>query len=610
MNTLLEDKIALLPEKPGVYKMLDETGTVIYVGKAKILKNRVRQYFRSNKNHSPKVLAMVSHIADFETIEVHSEVEALSLESNLIKQFQPKYNILLKDDKHFPYFRIDLRQDFPRIEIVRRVKQDGAAYLGPYIVGPSVQEELRLVYDLYPLRHCKKSINKMQSRGERPCLLYHIGKCCAPCNGTVTREQYHAYIDEAIRLLNGKSGDLVPFLKEKMQEASDALNFERAAMLRDKLKATLALQEKQAVIGTNDLNADVFAASERNDTKMVFTLYVRGGKVIGTHAFPLASEVEDDSGEILQSFLLQYYGQNDIEIPTQILLHDACPEMDAFSEWINTKSKRKVTVSVPQRGVKHQLTDMAMQNCVALLQKNEEIRIRSWERGEGALAELAGILGLDEIPSRIECYDNSHLMGTNTVSSMVVFTDGKPDKSAYRHFRIHAETNGDDLLAMEEVLTRRLSKGDTLPDLIMLDGGRTQLDVGVRVLSEQNLSHIPICALAESDEIIYLPDQDEPIYLPRNSAPLHLIERLRDEAHRFAITYHRNLRSKSALYSQLDSIPGVGDKRKRALFDRFMTVDLIKAASFEEILSVKGISEPVAKAVYAYFHPDDGSASE
>ena len=365
MNTILEDKIALLPEKPGVYKMYDETGTVIYVGKAKVLKNRVRQYFRSQKNHSPKVLAMVSHIVDFETIEVHSEVEALSLESNLIKQFQPKYNILLKDDKHFPYFRIDLRQDFPRIEIVRRVKQDGATYLGPYIVGPSVQEELRLVYDLYPLRHCKKSIAKMQSRNERPCLLHHIGKCCAPCSGNITREQYHAYLEEAMQLLNGKNNDLVPFLTEKMQEASDALNFERAAMLRDKLKATLALREKQAAIATNDLNADVFAASSLNGAQMVFSLYVRGGKVIGTHSFQMESESDEDSREVLQSFLLQYYGQDDIEIPTQILLHDTCPDMDALSEWINTKSKRKVTVAVPQRGVKHQLTDMAMQNCIA-----------------------------------------------------------------------------------------------------------------------------------------------------------------------------------------------------------------------------------------------------
>ena len=562
MNTLLQDKIALLPEKPGVYKMLDASGTVIYVGKAKVLKNRVRQYFHSSKGHSPKVAAMVSHIADFETIEVHSEAEAFSLESNLIKQFQPKYNILLKDDKHFPYFRIDLHQDFPRIEIVRRIRQDGATYLGPYIVGPSVQEELRLVYDLYPLRHCKKNISGMKSRGERPCLLHHIGKCCAPCSGNVSREQYHAYLNEAIRLLNGKSGDLIPYLQAKMQEASDSLDFERAAMLRDKLKATLALREKQVAITAKDLNADVFALDALNDSHMVFTLYVRGGKVIGTHAFPLEGVGDEAPEDVLEAFLQQYYAQEDIELPASIILHSPCRDMTAFTEWINAKSAHHIVVSVPQRGVKKQLADMAIQNCSALLRKNADIQIRNWERGEGALAELAGILGLDEIPSRIECFDNSHLMGTNTVSSMVVFTDGKPDKNEYRRFRIQTDAGGDDLIAMREVLTRRLQKDGPMPDLIVLDGGKTQLQVGLDVLQACNLSHLSICALAESDELIYLPDSDEPIYLPKNSAPLHLIERLRDEAHRFAITYHRNLRSKNALYSQLDAIKGVGEKRK------------------------------------------------
>ena len=604
MNTVLEDKIALLPEKPGVYKMLDDTGTVIYVGKAKVLKNRVRQYFQSSKNHSPKVRAMVSHIADFETIEVHSEVEALSLESNLIKEFMPKYNILLKDDKHFPYFRIDLRQDFPRIEIVRRVKPDGATYLGPYIVGPSVQEELRLVYDLFPLRHCKKSIAAMQARGERPCLLHHLGKCCAPCSGSVSREEYHAYLKEAVRLLNGKSGELIPYLTQKMQEASDALDFERAALLRDKLKATLALREKQAAINVSDLSADVFAVDSLNDARMVFSLFVRDGKVIGTHAFPLEGDGDDAPEEWLHAFLLQYYGQDGIEIPPNILLARECTDLIGIQDWLSGKRRRRVCIAVPQRGVKHQLTDMAKQNCAALLAKNDRIRLREWERGEGALAELSAILGLDEIPSRMECFDNSHLMGTNTVASMVVFRDGKPDKTSYRHFRIRSDAGGDDLLAMREVLTRRLSGDGELPDLLVLDGGKTQLSIGVEVLSELNLSHIPVCALAESDELIYLPESDDPIVLPRNSAPLHLIERLRDEAHRFAISYHRNLRSKSALYSLLDGIDGVGDKRKRALFDAFLTVEQIKAASVEDLAAVKGMTLPCAQSVYSFFHKE------
>ncbi len=602
MNTVLEDKIALLPEKPGVYKMLDENGNVIYVGKAKVLKNRVRQYFHASKNHSPKVLAMVSHVADFETIEVHNEVEALSLESNLIKEFMPKYNILLKDDKHFPYFRINMKQDFPRIEIVRRVKSDGATYLGPYIVGPSVQEELRLVYDLFPLRHCKKNIDAMQSRGERPCLLHHLGKCCAPCSGKITREEYHAYLHEAIRLLNGKSGDLVPYLTRKMQEASDALDFERAAMLRDKLRATLALQEKQAAIHANDLTADVFAVDSLNEAHMVFALFVRDGKVIGTHVFPLEGDGEDNPSEWLHAFLLQYYGQDGIEIPVLVLLSQECADQSAIEEWLSERKHRKVMISIPQRGIKHQLTDIAKQNCTAILAKNDRIRMREWERGEGALSELSGILELEEIPSRIECFDNSHLMGTNTVASMVVFREGKPDKTAYRHYRIRSDADGDDLIAMHEVLTRRLSNDGEMPDLMVLDGGKTQLDVGITVLQELNLTHIPICALAESDELIYLPDREDPIRLPKNSAPLHLMERLRDEAHRFAISYHRNLRSKSALYSILDTIPGIGEKRKRALFDTFLTVDAIKKATAEELCSVKDMTKASAQSVFQFFH--------
>ncbi len=603
MNQILQDKIALLPEKPGVYKMLDDHGEVIYVGKAKILKNRVRQYFQTNKNHSPKVLAMVSHIADFETIVVSSETEALSLESNLIKAFLPKYNILLKDDKHFPYFRIDLRQDFPRIEIVRRVKQDGAVYLGPYIVGPSIQEELRLAYDLYPIRHCKKNIEKAIARRERPCLLYHLGKCCAPCSGQVSRETYHAYLQEIIKLFDGKSGDLIPKLEQKMAEYAEAMEFEKAAMIRDKLKALRALQEKQVAITVKGLSADVFAADFLGDALMIFALYVRNGKVIGTHTFPMASEGDSDLNSLRSAFLMQYYGTNDVEIPKEILLDGEYSDSVAIAEILSEKRHSKVSVSIPQRGEKKRLTEMAKHNCTELLAKNAELQRRAWERDEGALLTLSEALGLDAPPSRIECFDNSHLFGTNTVSSMVVFTDGKPDKAEYRHYRIHTVQDGDDIASMKEVLTRRFSKEGTMPDLLLLDGGKTQLAIGEEILRETNHEDIPIAALAESEEWLYIPDREEPIILPRNSASLHLVQRIRDEAHRFAITYHRNLRSKSALYSQLDQIPKVGEKRKHALLDRFYTVDAIKAATKEEIQSVKGMNEPAAEAVYQYFHP-------
>ncbi len=614
MNQTLLDKIALLPEKPGVYKMLDASGEVIYVGKAKVLKNRVRQYFQANKNHSPKVLAMVSHIADFETIVVSSETEALSLESNLIKAFLPKYNILLKDDKHFPYFRIDLKQDFPRIEIVRRIKQDGAVYLGPYITGPSIKEELRLAYDLYPIRHCKKNLEKAIARRERPCLMYHIGKCCAPCSGNVTKEEYHAYLQEIIRLLDGKSGDMLPKLEQKMRECAEQMEFERAALLRDKVKSLRALQEKQVAITVKGLTADVFAADILNDAYMIFALFVRNGKVIGTHAFPMESEGDVTLSDLRCTFLMQYYGNSDVEIPKLVLLDGECTDEETVSEILSEKCGHKIEISVPRRGEKHKLAQMAKQNCTDLLAKNAELQKRAWERDEGALISLAAALEMPEPPHRIECYDNSHLFGTNTVSSMVVFTDGKPDKQEYRHYRIHSVQDGDDLEAMREVLTRRFTKAERLPDLLLLDGGKTQLTIGEDVLRETNHEDIPIAALAESEEWLYLPDREDPIILPRNSAPLHLVQRIRDEAHRFAITYHRNLRSKSALYSTLDRIDGVGEKRKHALFDAFITIDAIKAASLDQLKAVRGMNEPSAKAVYDFFHPvdsgDNGNITE
>lgn len=602
MNPVLQDKIALLPEKPGVYKMLDKNGEVIYVGKAKILKNRVRQYFQSSKNHSPKVSAMVSHIEDFETIVVSSEIEALSLESNLIKTFQPKYNILLKDDKHFPYFRIDFKQDYPRIEIVRRVKQDGATYLGPHIVGPSVQEELRLAYDLYPVRHCKKNIEKAIARRERPCLMYHIGKCCAPCSGKVSKQEYHGYLKEIMKLFDGKSGDLVPKLEQRMNEYAEAMEFEKAALIRDKLKALRSFQEKQVAITVKGLDADVFAADSLDDAFLIFALFVRNGKVIGTHAFPMSSEVDASLSALRSAFLMQYYGHGDVEIPRTVLLDDSCDDMESISELLTEKCGHKITVSVPMRGEKRRLAEMARRNCTDLLEKQAELQRRAWERDEGALLLLAHDLGLETPPHRIECYDNSHLFGTNTVSSMVVFTDGKPDKSAYRHYRIRTVNDGDDIESMREVLTRRFSKGNDLPDLLLLDGGKTQLAVGEDVLRETNHEEIPIAALAETEDWLYVPGQEEPIVLPKNSPHLHLVERIRDEAHRFAITYHRNLRSKSALYSQLDSIPGVGEKRKHALFDAFLTVDAIKEATVEQLQAVPGMNALSAKATYDWFH--------
>ncbi len=610
MNQIIEEKLKLLPPSPGVYKMLNAEGEVIYVGKAISLKNRVRQYFQSSKNHPPKVTAMVRQIADFEYIRVANETEAFSLESNLIKEFKPKYNILLKDDKHFPYIRVDLRQDFPRLEVVRRVKKDGAKYLGPFLSGLLLRDGLALVREQYPIRQCKKDIGRMIARRERPCLMYHIGKCCAPCSGNVSKEEYHKLIDEVLSFLSGNTSEILRSLHEQMAAAAEAMDFERAAILRDRIRAIESLNEKQAVIVTTNTMLDVFALGRLETNALVFALFVRNGKVIGTEKFRMDADAEESDADILAAFLSQYYAESGSFVP-EVLLYQDASDMETISGWLGGLAGRKVTVHRPQRGEKRKLAEMAYRNCLDMLEKDASLQKRAWERGEGALTQLSAILGLETVPTRIECFDNSHIQGRDTVSSMVVFTDGQPDKSAYRRFRIRAEAGGNDLIAMREALTRRFQKAAEneagflpLPDLLVMDGGPTQLQVALEVLESFSLDFIPTVGLAELSETIYIPGEPVPIQLPRNSAPQHLIERLRDEAHRFAISYHRNVHNRNALYSVLDGIPGVGDKRKRALFDAFLTIDAIKAASQEELSSVSLIDTRTAESVYRFFHPE------
>lgn len=615
MNEIIAEKLKLLPSTPGVYKMYNAAGEVIYVGKAISLKNRVRQYFQANKNHTPKVLAMVAHIEDFEILRTSNETEALTLESNLIKQFRPKYNILLKDDKHFPYIRIDYRQDFPRVEIVRRVQADGAKYLGPFLSGIALRDGMNVVREHFPVRYCKKDLKKAAARRERPCLMYHVGKCCAPCSGKVPRAQYHAMLDEISAFLTGHTDAVVQELTAQMQQASDNLQFERAAALRDSIRAIERLQDKQVVISTTKSMADVFALGRLNNDVLVFALFVRDGKVIGTEKFRMSADDGESDAEILAAFLKQYY----LEVatfPPEILLHSDAADMEAIALWLSERAGRKIHLHRPQRGNKVQLAQLAYRNCIDALEKDAALQKRAWERGEGALVELCAVLGLESIPSRLECFDNSHLQGRDTVSSMVVFQDGQPDKKAYRRFRIHAEAGGDDLIAMREALTRRFTRFqagdagfDVLPDLLVIDGGQTQLAVAVSVLAEAGLSFVPVIGLAETNEWIYLPDDPQPIALQRNSAALHLLERIRDEAHRFAITYHRSLRQKNALFSVLDQISGIGERRKRALFDAFVTLDAMKAATIEQLAAVPAMNHTAAEAVWTFFH-DTAPAGE
>ncbi|MBR3298166.1 MAG: excinuclease ABC subunit UvrC [Clostridia bacterium] len=611
MNDRIEEKLKLLPDKPGVYKMYDAKGELIYVGKAVNLKNRVRQYFRSQKNHPEKVRAMVANIADFDFVIVTNETEALNLECNLIKQNRPYYNILLKDDKHFPYIRIDLRLDFPRVEIVRRFKRDGARYFGPYLSSYELRESITAVRENFPIRQCKHDISRMIARGERPCLMHHIGKCCAPCSGKVTREEYHELIAEVIALFSGNGKAYIKKLTEQMLEASDKLDFERAAQLRDRIRAIKGISEKQSASLASDSSYDVFALARDELGTLAYGLFVRNGSVVSAEGFRIESSDEPFS-EVISQFLLQFYVDSG-ELPREIVVMDEPEDTSAIEALLSEQCAHSVHIHVPKRGEKLKQGELARLNAAQTLARSRELTHREWERGVGALNALCSAIGLEEGAHRMECFDNSHTQGRDTVGSMVVFIDGKADKSLYRRFRTRTDTGGDDYLAMREHLTRRFERtlaGDEkfadLPDLLIVDGGRGQLNVALEVLESFGLTHIPAIGLAERNEEIILPDRDEPLVLKRSDPALQLLQRIRDEAHRFAITYHRSIRAKSSLYSRLDEIKGIGDKRRRALYEKFLTIEAISAASEAELRSVPGMDSRAARSVYAYFHDQEG----
>lgn len=607
MNEKIEAKLKLLPDKPGVYKMFNARGELIYVGKAINLKNRVRQYFQSSKNHPPKVASMVSNIDDFDFVIVGNETEALNLESNLIKQNKPYYNILLKDDKHFPYIRIDYKQDFPRVEIVRKYKKDGAKYFGPYLSGFALRESITAVREHFPIRQCKKDIRKAIARGERPCLMYHIGKCCAPCTGKVTPEEYRLLLDQVTALFQGNCKTYIDDLTAKMMAESEKLNFEKAAQYRDRIRAMQSISEKQIASSASDNSYDVFALARNELETVVYGLFVRAGNVISAESFSINAGDEPFS-EIISQFLLQFY-VGMANLPKEIIIMDEAEDVENIELLLQKQSGHAVKIHVPRRGEKLKQGQLAKMNAEETIGRHRELTHREWERSEGALTELMQIVGMDVFPHRIECFDNSHIQGRDTVGSMVVFIDGKPDKTLYRRFRTKQNTDGDDYLAMREHLTRRFRRtidGDEkfaeLPDLLIVDGGRGQLNVALEVLNDFGLAYISCIGLAEKNEEIILPDERESVILARSSPVLQLLQRARDEAHRFAITYHRNLRSKNSLYSVLDNIKGIGDRRKRALYEKFLTIDAIKAADMDELKSADGMNAAAAKSVYDYFH--------
>lgn len=595
MNDIIAEKLKLLPDRPGVYLMKNRRGQIIYVGKAIKLKNRVRQYFQSSRNHSAKTLALVSHIEDLETIITANELEALILECNLIKKHHPKYNIMLRDDKTYPYLKLTLNEDYPRLITTRRVVKDGSRYFGPYTSSTAMKETLNLLRRLFPLRTCKHL-------GERPCLEYHIKRCPAPCAGFVDKETYKEMVRSVCWFLEGKTEEIETALTEKMQQLAQKLEFELAGKIRDQLAAIRQITEKQKILtDTGDMDAVGMASSSLGTCMQVF--FVRNGKILGRNQFLLTGN-EDDNGEnCLSAFFKQYYNDA-VFIPKEILLPIDIEETALLEKWLLETKKAKAKIIVPKRGVKKDIVQMANENAAKYLH-DQESRLRDNQaRSIGAVYDLQKYLNLTKPPLRMECFDISHIQGSETVASMVVFQDGKPDKESYRRFKINStEGKPDDFMSMREVTMRRYGKAtaEEMPDLIIIDGGKGQLSSALEIIRGAGHMTVPVVGLAKQFEYIFTEYSPEPVILPRQSDALYLVQQIRDEAHRFAITYHRKLRTKRNKVSLLDNIAGVGAKRRKALFDRFENIGNIKNATVEELSAVPGISENIAKSIYNFF---------
>jgi len=596
----IAEKLQLLPDKPGVYIMKDEQGKIIYVGKAIILKNRVRSYFQSSRNHSAKVQAMVARIDDFEYIITGSEIEALILECNLIKKHRPKYNISLRDDKTYPYVKVTTNEAFPRVFVTRRVQKDGAKYFGPYTNVGAVHESIKLLRKLFPLRSCRHLDAK------RPCLEYHIKRCLAPCAGKIDAQEYGAMIKSVCLFLEGRSEAVEKDLTKRMEAAAENFEFERAAKMRDQLLAVKKVTEKQNIVtGSGDQDAIGMARSEFGVCMQVF--FIRSGKMVGRDHFLLTGSDGESDEAVLTAFLKQYYNQTTF-IPREILLPIELVEQALLVEWLSEKKEAKVSVETPKRGTKRDIVMMAIGNANNVLEEQLAKLKTANAQTEGAVVELGQFLQLGKAPNRMECFDISHIQGSETVASMVVFEGGIPKKDAYRRYKIQsAEGKPDDFKSMREVVGRRYGEADTedLPDLIIIDGGKGQLSSALEIIRGAGHMQVPVVGLAKQFEYIFTEGESEPVILPRHSQALYLIQRIRDEAHRFAITYHRKLRSKRNMVSVLDHVVGVGPKRRKALWDHFGTLNKIKTASVEEMAAVPGMNLPTAQAVYNFFQTKD-----
>ena len=606
MNDELRTKIAMLPESPGCYLMKHQ-GEIIYVGKAVNLKNRVRSYFMQ-KEHTPKVAAMVGRIDDFDIILCEGNLEALMLECNLIKLHKPYYNILLKDDKHYPYIRINEREPFPKVEMVRRMQKDGARYYGPYIGANAVRDVLEVLRRTFPLRTCSRPPDPQKPR--RPCVHYEIGQCLAPCAGKVTQQQYAAVVRDVEAFLSGKSADVIKKLREQMMEASREMQFEKAAMLRDRIREAEGLLERQLTLSPSGGERDVIGVAVDGLDAMCEVLHVRGGKMIGGDSFALERAGDEPADVILAEFIMQYYEDGRM-VPREVLAQALPEEAQELERALEKRRGASVRLHCPQRGGKRALVLLAEKNARDALEKRNAKAKASYERTLGAAAALAEAIGMSKPPRRIEGFDISNTQGAQSVASMVVFIDGKPARKEYRHYRIKTVVGPNDFASMEEVLSRRFRRGlaeretnsrsgfGDLPDLVLIDGGPEQLAFARRAMHAAG-ADVPMFGLAKRLEEIWLPQAKTPILLDRHSPALYLIQSIRDEAHRFAITFHRRLRSKQTVRSQLEEISGIGKKRRVALFKRFGSLEAVKRASVEELMQAEGMTAPAAEAVYRW----------
>ena len=597
----IQEQLKKLPGEPGVYLMKDENDKIIYVGKAISLKNRVRQYFQSSKNHSSKVKSMVKNIKSFEYIITDSELEALILECNLIKKYRPKYNVLLRDDKTYPYIKVTVNEDYPRVLKVRRVLKDKAKYFGPYTNVEAVNDTLDVIRNIYPIRTCNIDIDRAIKNKMRPCLNYHIKRCIGPCTGHVSKVEYNKMIEEILLFLSGKEEKLIEILKEKMNKCSMEFNFEEAAIYRDKILNLQEMMQKQKIdVSTDNVNQDIIAMAYNDEEACVQSFFIRHGKVVGREHFILEGTKDSSKEAILSSFVKQFYMKAEY-IPKEIIIESEIEDQVVLEEWLSNIKGQKVFIRIPQKGDKKSLIAMVKKNAMEYLEKFSSLNKRKYEKSEGALIELAEVIGLEEAPRRIESYDISNIQGVDSIGAMVVFTNGLKDKKEYRRYKIKTVEGPNDYDSMAEILERRLQKGD-FPDLILLDGGKGQVSAVQKVFYKYNID-IPLWGMYKDDRhrTKGLICATKEIELDRTSNLYRFVASIQEEVHNYAISYHRSLRNKSLTKSTLDDIPGVGEKRKKALLSHFKNIEEIKNASIEELSEIDGLNKRVAQNIYDYF---------